>query len=220
MLHTDIALNAFRARDLQQFEFHSAIADGWLALADDRKSSAGSLRSRWNVAVTRLLLANGETGLAERYLDRINERIPNDPAILLVYGTVKETQAGRLRVQWPNGRADDARQSDAVVYGITVPAPGGAITPSDDLEKRLRSEPRLYRGALLPVLARETGGESLRATDAQNLSAVFVDAVSRFNTRYVLSYAPTGVPASGWHPIEVRVSASGVDVRTRRGYVR
>ena len=90
----------------------------------------------------------------------------------------------------------------------------------DDLEKLLRAEPRLYRGALLPLLARETGGESLRATDTQNLSAVFVDAVSRFNTRYVLSYAPTGVPTSGWHPIEVRVAATGVDVRARRGYVR
>jgi Tfp pilus assembly protein PilF len=108
MLHTDIALAAFRARDGAQFEFHSGIADGWLALADDRKSAAGSLRSRWNVAIARLLLANGETGLAERYLERINERIPNDPAILLVLGTVKETQATRQPVEWSNGKASDA----------------------------------------------------------------------------------------------------------------
>jgi hypothetical protein len=108
MLHTEIALAAFRARDGAQFEFHAGIADGWMALADDRKSAPGSLRSRWNVAVARLLLANGETGLAERYLERINERIPNDPAILLVYGTVKETQAARQHVEWTNGRAGDA----------------------------------------------------------------------------------------------------------------
>ena len=108
MLHTEIALAAFRARDGAQFEFHAGIADGWMALADDRKSAPGSLRSRWNVAVGRLLLANGETGLAERYLERINERIPNDPAILLVYGTVKETQATRQHVEWTNGRAGDA----------------------------------------------------------------------------------------------------------------
>jgi tetratricopeptide (TPR) repeat protein len=108
MLHTDIALAAFRARDGAQFEFHAGIADGWLALADDRKSAPGSLRSRWNVAIARLLLANGETGLAERYLERINERIPNDPAILLVYGTAKETQAARQHVEWTNGKSGDA----------------------------------------------------------------------------------------------------------------
>jgi predicted negative regulator of RcsB-dependent stress response len=107
MLHTEIALAAFRARDGAQFEFHAGIADGWLALADDRKSSPGSVRSRWNVAIARLLLANGETGLAERYLDRINERIPGDPAILLVFGTVKETQATRQNLPWSNGKPED-----------------------------------------------------------------------------------------------------------------
>ena len=107
MLHTEIALAAFRARDGAQFEFHTGIADGWLALADDRKSAAGSLRSRWNVAIARLLLANAETGLAERYLERINERIPGDPAILLVFGTVKETQATRQNLPWANGKPED-----------------------------------------------------------------------------------------------------------------
>jgi hypothetical protein len=107
MLHTEIALAAFRARDGQQFEFHAGIADGWLALADDRKSAVGSLRSRWNVAIARLLLANGETGLAERYLDRINERIPGDPGILLVFGTVKETQVTRQALPWNNGKPED-----------------------------------------------------------------------------------------------------------------
>jgi hypothetical protein len=142
MLHTDIALNAFRARDLQQFEFHSAIADGWLALADDRKSSPGSLRSRWNVAITRLLLASGETGLAERYLDRINERIPNDPAILLVYGTVKETQAGRMRAQWSSGRTDDPATlktaRDAALTAAAALLQRAATADATLVEARLR----------------------------------------------------------------------------------
>jgi VWFA-related protein len=113
-----------------------------------------------------------------------------------------------------------ARRSDAVVYGVTLPKPAGAITATDDLDRMFRAEPRLYRSALVPVLARETGGELFRATDTKDLTTLFVDAVTRFNTRYVLSYAPTGVPATGWHPIEVKVSATGVDVRARRGYAR
>ena len=97
---------------------------------------------------------------------------------------------------------------------------GGVIVASDDLDRLLRGDPRLYRRALVPLLARETGGESLPPATSRDLSTVFVDAVSRFDTRYVLSYSPTGVPASGWHPIEVKVSATGVDVRARRGYAR
>lgn len=142
MLHTDIALNAFRARDMTQFEFHSAIADGWLALADDRKSSPGSLRSRWNVAIARLLLANGETGLADRYLTRINERIPGDAAILLVWGTVKETQASRLHVEWTNGRADDAQAvmtaRDAALTAAATLLQRAATADASLVEARLR----------------------------------------------------------------------------------
>jgi len=173
-------------------------------------------RAKLNQAID-AVVAQGSTALADAAFTTLGLRGKGRTRTLVLFFTDGDDTAS-----WLNAAdvVDAARQSDAVVYGITLPTPGSVITPSDDLEKRLRSEPRLYRGALLPILARETGGESLRATDTQNLSAVFVDAVSRFNTRYVLSYAPTGVPASGWHPIEVRVSASGVDVRTRRGYVR
>lgn len=140
MLHTDIALAAFRARDGAQFEFHAGIADGWLALADDRKSAPGSLRSRWNVAVARLLLANGEAGLAERYLDRINERIPNDPAILLVFGTVKETQATRPGLQWSNGKPENP--------AAVVSARDAALNAAVALLQRAAADPALVEARL------------------------------------------------------------------------
>jgi tetratricopeptide (TPR) repeat protein len=96
MLHSDLALEAFGRRNIPEFEFQIGIADGWLALADDRKSEPGSLRSRWNVTVARLLLASGKTGVAEEHLGRVSPRIPGDAAILLAYGTIRETQASRL----------------------------------------------------------------------------------------------------------------------------
>ena len=107
MLHTEIALAAFARRDLPEFEFQTGIADGWLTLADNRQSAPGSLRSRWNVVIARLLLIGGELVLADRHLARINERIPNDPAILLAYGTVKEALAMRQLAQSSNGRFED-----------------------------------------------------------------------------------------------------------------
>ena len=107
MLHTELAIASFTKRDLIEFEFQTGIADGWLALADNRQSAPGSLRSRWNVTLARLLLVGGEIVLADRHLARINERIPNDPAILLAYGTVKETLAQRQLAQSGNGRFEE-----------------------------------------------------------------------------------------------------------------
>ena len=125
-----------------------------------------------------------------------------------------------------------ARRSEAVVYNVTLDATGhtgaamaklleGRPKPGDrtraDVEQWLAAEPRLYRAAVLSLLTLDTGGESFRATDTAKLSAMFVDIVSRFSRRYVLGYTPTGVPAAGWHPIEVDVKGGG-DVTARRGY--
>lgn len=141
MLHIDIALNAFRARDTQQFEFQAAIADGWLTLADNRKSAPGSLRSRLNVALARLLIASGDLGLAERHLVRLNERIPNDPAIQLAYGTVKEAQAMRRLAASPGGALEDpARAAPARRTDLTAAAAlfQKAVTDATQIEARLR----------------------------------------------------------------------------------
>ncbi len=127
-----------------------------------------------------------------------------------------------------------ARRSEAVIYNVALNSPQnsgaaisrmleGARTPGDatraDVEKWMMAEPTLYRGAALLLLTLETGGESLRATDAARLTATFTDVVSRFSRRYVLAFTPTGVPASGWHPIDVEVKGGG-DVSARRGYTR
>jgi Ca-activated chloride channel family protein len=163
------------------------------------------------------VVAQGSTALSDAAFAALGMRGKARSRTLVLLFTDGDDTASWLG---PADVVEAARRSDSVVYGVTLPKTAGGIAASDDLEKLLRSEPRLYRGALVPVLARETGGELLRATDAKDLAAVFVDAVARFNTRYVLSYSPTGVPATGWHPIEVKVSATGVDVRARRGYAR
>ena len=127
-----------------------------------------------------------------------------------------------------------ARRSDAVVYSVSVDSTGhsgaaitrllegrpkNAETTRMQLDQWLAAEPRLYRGALVSLLALETGGEPFRAAETSKLSATFVDIVSRFSRRYVLAYTPTGVPPTGWHPIEVEVKGGG-DLSARRGYQR
>lgn len=103
MMHTEAGLEALRGRDVSQFQFHVGIADGWLSLADDRTSIAGGLRSRWNVAIARVLLLNGEFTLAEASLDRVNTKIADDAGVLLAFGTAKESRALRLTADVPAG---------------------------------------------------------------------------------------------------------------------
>jgi VWFA-related protein len=114
-----------------------------------------------------------------------------------------------------------ARQSRTILYGVTT-MPAGSIRP--DMVPRLRdlllASPMAFRAAFLPVIVEETSGELLFANAMTDLRAAFVNVVSRFNQRYLLSYSPSGVPASGWHPIDVQVKDKALRVSARRGYER
>jgi tetratricopeptide (TPR) repeat protein len=156
MLHTDVALAAFADRRGNVFEFHLGIADGWLALADDRRSAPGSIRSRWNVAVARLLLASGDVALAERHLARIVERIPGDAGILLAYGTVKETQATRQRA----GVADGRPEAPATAR---LPRDTALEAAADLFEKALAADSSLAEARLRLAHVRMLQGDARRA---------------------------------------------------------
>ena len=127
-----------------------------------------------------------------------------------------------------------AQRSEAVIYSVMLDAAGNrgaaisklleARPAAGDktratIEQWLAAEPRLYRSAALSLLTLETGGETFRAADTTKLGTAFLDIVSRFTHRYVLAYTPTGVPPTGWHPIEVEVKGGG-DISARRGYTR
>jgi Ca-activated chloride channel homolog len=114
-----------------------------------------------------------------------------------------------------------ARQSRTILYGVTT-MPVGSIRP--DMVPRLREllleHPTAFRSAFLPVVVEETSGELLFTGVMNDLRATFVNVVSRFNQRYLLSYVPTGVPAAGWHTIDVQVKDKGLRVSARKGYDR
>ena len=115
---------------------------------------------------------------------------------------------------------DAARRTDAVVYGVTLTAAAADSVALDNRRAKLFADPSLYRGALLPVLAHDTGGESLSRANAKDLRAAFLDVIARFNQRYVLTYASPHAAGSGWHPLAVRVTDPALTVIARRGYTR
>jgi VWFA-related protein len=173
--------------------------------------------------------AQGSTALADAAFASLAYRTKPGTRTLVLFFTDGDDTASWLSAA---DLVQVARRSNAVVFGVTLAVPGntGAVLagmmhpgsggpPRALIEHWFIDEPSLYRGAMLPLLALETGGESLQAADMGKLRAAFVDIVSRFSQRYVLSFTPTGVGASGWHPLEIDVQGGG-DLSARRGYTR
>jgi VWFA-related protein len=72
---------------------------------------------------------------------------------------------------------------------------------------------------MLQAVADASGGALTVVQRDADLAASFVRKLEEFRTSYVLRYSPTGVPAGGWHELEVRLNApGGLDVRARKGY--
>jgi VWFA-related protein len=73
-------------------------------------------------------------------------------------------------------------------------------------------------GRLMEALADESGGRLIYVESEERLQTTFVQALSEFRQRYVLSYSPTNVSADGWHSLDVKVVRRRADVKARRGY--
>jgi Ca-activated chloride channel family protein len=95
-----------------------------------------------------------------------------------------------------------ASRSEAIVYGVAAVEPGE------------RGE------ALLRGLVRATGGRLFEAASERDLRARFLDVLADIRSRYVLSYAPEGVDAAGWHALEVRLKHVKGELLARPGYWR
>jgi VWFA-related protein len=115
---------------------------------------------------------------------------------------------------------DAARRSDVVIYPVSA-RNQPLVTVTRFQGSRLapvRPPENQEAEALLKTFAEETGGRLFVVERQTDLKQAFLDVVKEFRQRYVLTYTPTGVPATGWHPIEVRIKNRNVQVTARRGY--
>ena len=94
---------------------------------------------------------------------------------------------------------ETARRGDVVVYSV-------------DIGERLTNFTR--------ELTEATGGRGIAIESTKDLSSTFTRILEEFRMRYLISYSPQGVSASGWHRLEVRVKRRGVTVKARPGYFR
>ena len=89
------------------------LALGWLDLADQiRPQDKSPFRRQWQVAVGRALLRDEFLGLADMILGDASLVFPNDPDVLLAYGTVRETAA----LQFTADVARSMRRSTGPMY--------------------------------------------------------------------------------------------------------
>lgn len=171
--------------------------------------------------------ANGATSLQDAVLAAcaLRERARGRMLVLLF-------SDGMDTVSWldPLRALDQAKRTDAVFDAVSMPpshvsrpavsaGPAPPLLPNAVRTRWFLAEPVLFRQEFLRALTQATGGDVITAS-AQNLRETFVRIVTVFKTRYVLSYVPKGVPAQGWHPVDVRLTHGAADVRARRGYQR
>jgi Ca-activated chloride channel family protein len=107
-------------------------------------------------------------------------------------------------MSWLSGEAvvEAAGRSDAVVYAVDAREAGD---PSH---------------RFLKDVAKATGGRVWRVRKEDDLPARFLDVLDDIRARYVLTYTPTGVDASGWHELEVKLRGVKGDVLARPAYYR
>ncbi len=123
---------------------------------------------------------------------------------------------GRDTSSWlhPSAVLDVASQTDAVVYGVALAAPGSTRDPfmlvpdASALLAGIRTPPK-----------RSAGGRLLDTSQTGRLRDLFGRAVREMKTRYVLSYTPEGVERVGSHSISVNLTRRKADISHRKRYV-
>jgi VWFA-related protein len=188
------------------------------------------LRSGWtrdrallDTAIDKLS-AGGATALHDGIYTAMGLR--NEAAgrtLLVVFSDGDDTSS------WLDARAvlQAARETDVVVYGVTprrkyvARDEGEMIRATEEraaLKRGFDSDPELFPQLLLERVTEATGGEFLYVNSTRDLPGTFARIVGDFKRRYLLSFMPAGVPAGGWHPLDVKLKGRTGTVRARPGY--
>ena len=202
---------------------------------DDRAAiltfaDAVTLRADWSApspplrAAIAASAARGATSLYDATYAAltIKDELPGRRSFVLLFSDGGDTSS------WLPARAvmERARRSDAVVYVVA------RRQPRRDVRLEYRSGIDLWAGptapqsenpATLPTMAEVTnitGGHVFIAERADELAALFSTIVRQFRSRYVLTYRPQGVAATGWHTLDLRLKSGRATISARRGYAK
>ena len=112
-----------------------------------------------------------------------------------------------------------ARRSQALIYWIHLSSePLEAAAPVASAWRNAQGSQKELE--LLSKAVEESGGRLELLSDLGELKTAYKGILDELREQYVLGYYPSSTRDDGsWHPVKVRVKRSGVDVRTRGGYI-
>lgn len=211
----DVPINAVLALDTSGSTEGGRLADlidAGRALIDGLRPQDRAALTTFSQAVTARVRLTADVALLRTSLDHITASGPTsllDGVYVSLVTTLREP--GRsLVVICTDGQdtasflqidevIEAARRSNAVIYAV---ASGGA-----------------RRGPYLKELTELTGGHLIEAERSRDYQAQLQHVLAEFRSRYVLSFAPTGVSAVGFHRLDVKVRRNGTTVKARQGYI-
>jgi VWFA-related protein len=205
---------------------HAAVG---LLRSEDRTSLVAfndyvTLRSDWTAdfpSVSKAIdatIASGATALYDAAFTSLTLRDPRTSRTLVLLFSDGEDTASWL----PGVNAlEAAKRSEAVVYAVEFVRyqwrPGYQVDFHSGLQI---GTDRNGTDNFLSALAEQTGGRWLTTDRLDRLQATFVQVIEEFRTRYLLTYTPKGVEATGWHPLTVKLKRKAGTVTARRGYLK
>ena len=110
------------------------------------------------------------------------------------------------------------KESDVVVYAVAVePGMGVAVRRGG---RSIRGQVLLEAKEYLNSVTGLTGGRVFHIDPGANFTEIFLRVLTEMESRYLLSYEPTGVALEGWHELEVDLKVDEADgIRARPGYL-
>ena len=110
------------------------------------------------------------------------------------------------------------KESDVVVYAVAVePGMGVSVRRGGrSIRGRVLLEAKEYLNSVTGL----TGGRVFHINPGANFTEIFLRVLREMESRYLLSYEPTGVPQEGWHELKVDLEVNEADgIRARPGYL-
>jgi VWFA-related protein len=212
---SDIPINAILALDTSdstQGQRQKDLVAASQALLDGLKPRDRAALTTFNNLVTPQIALTSDLSAVRQQLQRIEpagETSIMDGTYVALTATLEQTGRSLVVVctdgydttSWlqPDEVLESAKRSSAVLYAVTAAA------------ARRRSP--------LKDLADATGGHMLEVNSSRDLRGAFEKILQDFRSRYILAYSPQGVPAEGFHRLDVRVKRKGLTVKARPGYV-
>ena len=106
-------------------------------------------------------------------------------------------------------------RSQALVYWLRLPTPGADHSSAWRDTRGFRRERQAFER-----LVDHSGGQIIALAGVESAADAFAGVLEELRNQYVLGYYPSTRSDDGsWHPVRVRVSGSGLEVRARNGYI-